>query len=96
MRPLTDIPSGGRWPRHIAVDDRWLYIANERSDDLVALHLDDTKQRAWLQTPNPSFVLPIPPASVDKRQDSVGRSHREHRDDQRTCAMRPAGKDSCT
>jgi 6-phosphogluconolactonase len=58
VRPVADIPSGGRWPRHIAVVGRWLYIANEQSDDVVALHLDDLNQRARVQIASPSFVVP--------------------------------------
>jgi 6-phosphogluconolactonase len=58
VRPVADIPSGGHWPRHIAVDGRWLYIANEQSDDVVALHLDDLNQRARVQIASPSFVVP--------------------------------------
>ena len=58
VRPVADIPSGGHWPRHIALDGRWLYIANEQSDEVVALHLDHSNQRARIHIPSPTFVVP--------------------------------------
>jgi 6-phosphogluconolactonase (cycloisomerase 2 family) len=64
VRPVADIPCGGRWPRHIAVDGRWLYIANEQSDDVVALHLDDLNRRDRVQIPSPSFVMPAASGAV--------------------------------
>lgn len=40
---LTEVPCGGVWPRHIDLskDDRYLFVANERSDKLSVLPLDD-------------------------------------------------------
>jgi 6-phosphogluconolactonase len=64
VRPIADIHCGGHWPRHIAVDDRWLYITNERSDEVVALHLDDLNQRARIQMPSPAFVMPTTSGAV--------------------------------
>jgi 6-phosphogluconolactonase len=60
IRPVADIPAGGRWPRHIAVDGRWLYIANEQSDLMVALHLDHVDQSVQIPIQSPTFVLPTP------------------------------------
>ncbi|MDT5040345.1 MAG: 6-phosphogluconolactonase [Actinoplanes sp.] len=35
-------PSGGQWPRHAAIDrtGRWLFVANQRSDELTMFALD--------------------------------------------------------
>ena len=59
--PLADIPSGGRWPRHIAINERRLYIANERSHDVIAMNLADLTQCVRAEIPSPTFVLPVGP-----------------------------------
>lgn len=38
--PIGDVPCGGDWPRHHLVREGWLYVANERSDDVVSFTLD--------------------------------------------------------
>lgn len=64
VRPVANIPSGGRWPRHIAIDGRWLYIANEQSGDVVALHIDDPNRRGRVEIPSPSYVVPTASGAV--------------------------------
>lgn len=39
-RPVTDISSGGDWPRHHLVRDGWLHVAHERSHDVTSFRLD--------------------------------------------------------
>jgi 6-phosphogluconolactonase len=52
----------GDWPRHIALDGGTLYVANERSHDVMAMTIDPgTGVPALVQTiavPSPTVVLP--------------------------------------
>ncbi|MFJ7249484.1 lactonase family protein [Kitasatospora sp. NPDC098652] len=66
LEPLTTVPSGGSWPRDLALspDQRLLFCANERSDALVAFHRDPssghlTPAGQTLALTAPSPVLPI-------------------------------------
>ncbi len=38
--PVAEVPTGGDWPRHIALRDDHLYVANERSHTVTALWVD--------------------------------------------------------
>jgi 6-phosphogluconolactonase (cycloisomerase 2 family) len=40
LRPVSDGPSGGDWPRHHLVRDGWLHVAHERSHDVTTFRLD--------------------------------------------------------
>jgi 6-phosphogluconolactonase (cycloisomerase 2 family) len=40
LRPVADVPSGGKWPRHHLVRDGSLHVAHERSGDVVTFVLD--------------------------------------------------------
>jgi 6-phosphogluconolactonase (cycloisomerase 2 family) len=40
LRPVADTPTGGAWPRHIAVVGEDLYVANERSHRVTHFRLD--------------------------------------------------------
>jgi 6-phosphogluconolactonase (cycloisomerase 2 family) len=40
LRPVADVPSGGKWPRHHLVRDGSLHVAHERSGDVVTFFLD--------------------------------------------------------
>ncbi len=40
LQPLADVPSGGDWPRHHLVRNGSLYVAHERSHDVVTFRLD--------------------------------------------------------
>ena len=60
-RYLTEV-SVGDWPRHLALHDGLLYVANERSHDISVLRVDaSTGIPALLRTiavPSPTAVLP--------------------------------------
>ena len=59
-RYVTEVPVG-QWPRHIALDGDMLYIANERSHEVMAMRLDPrTGIPALVRTiavPSPACVL---------------------------------------
>ena len=38
---VSEVPSGGSWPRHFAIDGDRLYVANQRSDSIALLVLKD-------------------------------------------------------
>jgi 6-phosphogluconolactonase (cycloisomerase 2 family) len=60
-RYVTEVQVGA-WPRHIALDDDLLYVANERSHEVMVLRIDPaTGVPAHAQTievPSPTVVLP--------------------------------------
>jgi 6-phosphogluconolactonase len=37
---IDEVPSGGSWPRHFAIDGDVLFVANQRSDSVVSFALD--------------------------------------------------------
>jgi 6-phosphogluconolactonase len=41
LAPVAEVPSGGDWPRHFAIDGDRLYVANERSGVVTAFVLRD-------------------------------------------------------
>lgn len=53
--PVTDEPCGGVWPRDLTFIDGMLYVANERSDTVVAFGLE-----AGIPTPTGVFRAPKP------------------------------------
>jgi 6-phosphogluconolactonase (cycloisomerase 2 family) len=66
-RPVRvgEVSTGGAWPRHFAIVDRFLYVANERSHTVVAFALDPATGMPVptgdvLPTPSPTCVLPWP------------------------------------
>lgn len=64
VRPVSDAPTGGAWPRHLAVAGGDLYVANERSHDVTHFRLDPrTGVPALaddrLEIPSPACVLPL-------------------------------------
>jgi 6-phosphogluconolactonase len=40
LRPMVDVPCGGRWPRHIAVIGPYLYVANQYTHQIVCFRID--------------------------------------------------------
>lgn len=40
LSPVDEVPSGGSWPRHFAIVDDVMFVANERSDTVVSFTLD--------------------------------------------------------
>lgn len=65
-RYLTEVPVGD-WPRHVVLDADQLYVANEKSHQVMALRIDPaTGIPGHLRTitvPSPTVVLPLPAAS---------------------------------
>ncbi|MEQ4207589.1 lactonase family protein [Actinopolymorpha sp. B9G3] len=65
VRPVADVPTGGAWPRHLAVFGGHLYVANERSHEVTHFALDPVtgvpKQADdVLAVPSPGCILPAP------------------------------------
>lgn len=65
--PIAEIQTGA-WPRHLAVDDQWLYIAEQLEDRITAHPLTASPGTAFLDNHNsllhaavrrPSCVLPL-------------------------------------
>lgn len=55
LTPVADEPCGGLWPRDLAFIGETLYVANERSDTIVAFGLD-----TGIPTPTGVFRAPKP------------------------------------
>jgi 6-phosphogluconolactonase (cycloisomerase 2 family) len=63
LRPLVDVPCGGRWPRHLAVAGPHLYVANQYTHQVTRFRLDpDTgvpePAGVAIELDSPSCVLP--------------------------------------
>jgi 6-phosphogluconolactonase len=60
-RYVTEVPTGD-WPRHIALDGDTLYVANERSHELMAMTIDPATGvpalTRTIEVPSPTVVLP--------------------------------------
>lgn len=59
---VGEVPTGGAWPRHFALNGAFLAVANQRGDSVVTLHLDaatglPTPTGDILPTPTPTCVL---------------------------------------
>jgi 6-phosphogluconolactonase (cycloisomerase 2 family) len=82
-RLVGEIPAGGRGPRHIALVDRWLYIANEWSGTLVARDIDQPSNAVVAAVASATFVLPLPiscdPQLPRTRPDQGISAPRQHR-----------------
>ena len=65
-RYITEVPVGD-WPRHLALDGDQLYVANEKSHQVMVLRIDPaTGIPGHLRTitvPSPTVILPLPAAS---------------------------------
>ena len=61
-RLLAEVPSGGAWPRHLAVVGDHLYVANERSHTVAAFAVDPATgvpaPIGSIDVPSPTCVLP--------------------------------------
>lgn len=66
-RYVTEVPTGD-WPRHIALDDEKLYVANERSHQVTCMLIDPDSgipaQSLTIEVPSPTHVLPCRPAAT--------------------------------
>jgi 6-phosphogluconolactonase len=68
LRPLDEVATGGAWPRHIAIVEDSLLVANQRADTITALRIDPDSgvpgpavEVAAL--PAPACLLPLPTRS---------------------------------
>ncbi|HTJ36387.1 MAG TPA: beta-propeller fold lactonase family protein [Dactylosporangium sp.] len=64
LLPIDEVSTGGTWPRHFAVLDGALCVANQHSGTVTLLELDrDTgiphPARVVLEHPSPSAVIPV-------------------------------------
>ena len=60
-RYITEVPVGD-WPRHIGLDGDLLYVANERSHQVMVLRIDPATGipaiERTIAVPSPTVVLP--------------------------------------
>jgi 6-phosphogluconolactonase len=64
LLPIDEVSTGGTWPRHFALLDDALCVANQHSDTITLLELDRTSgvphpARVILEHPSPSAVIPV-------------------------------------
>lgn len=65
MHPVADVPTGGAWPRHLAVVGAHLYVANQNSHQVTHFRIDSDSgipepAPDVLETPSPACVLAEP------------------------------------
>lgn len=65
VHPVADVPTGGAWPRHLAVFGGHLYVANERSHQVTHFVLEPetgvpAPAHDPVEVPSPACVLPAP------------------------------------
>lgn len=62
LTPVIDVATGGRWPRHLAVDGARLHVANQHSHDVTTFRIGDDGipvRTGSLAVPSPAFLLPL-------------------------------------
>ncbi|NUT18730.1 MAG: beta-propeller fold lactonase family protein [Hamadaea sp.] len=63
LRLVAEFPSGGAWPRHLAVDGDLLYVAHQHSGDITTFRLDPEtglpRRLRSASVPGASCVLPL-------------------------------------
>jgi 6-phosphogluconolactonase len=65
LRPMSDTPTGGEWPRHFAIVGDFLYVANQDSATVTALRVDPETGGLGVAAvaarfPNPTCILAEP------------------------------------
>ncbi|QVQ54471.1 lactonase family protein [Spiractinospora alimapuensis] len=65
LRPVADVPTGGRWPRDFCVDGQWLHVANEHSATVCTFRLSPRTGAPEpfgdpVPVPSPVCLLPLP------------------------------------
>jgi 6-phosphogluconolactonase len=65
LRPLSDTPTGGKWPRHFAIIGNFLYAANQDSATITALRIDPQtgglgEATVAARFPSPTCILAEP------------------------------------
>jgi 6-phosphogluconolactonase len=58
LEPVTTVPCGGSWPRHLAADGSRLYVSNEHTGEVAWFDVDPETG-----VPAPAGTLPVPAAS---------------------------------
>lgn len=64
LRPVADYPCGGDWPRHMALVDDWLLVANQKGGGVAILAVDRVGGLRFdglhYEVASPACVLPQP------------------------------------
>jgi 6-phosphogluconolactonase len=73
---IAEVPTGGAWPRHLALLGDHLYVANERSQTVTTFRVDPDTGVPRLQgeptgEPNPTCLLRWMPAIENRRPTSA-------------------------
>jgi 6-phosphogluconolactonase (cycloisomerase 2 family) len=62
-RPVGWAPSGGDWPRHLAVDGSFVHVANQLSNSVATLRIEDdgtlTPVGEPVSVPSPTCLTPV-------------------------------------
>lgn len=61
-RPVAEVPTGGRWPRDLALAGDFLYVANQHSDAVTVFRIDP--ETAVPEPAGPPLVVPAPACLV--------------------------------
>jgi 6-phosphogluconolactonase len=64
---VTDRPSGGSWPRHLAYHEGYLYVANQLANSVSCLSTSSA-ERLTVSMASPSCLLPISTGSCARRR----------------------------
>lgn len=62
LSPVAEVPSGGDWPRHFAIDGDRMWVANQNSGGVAVFTLKDGVPEPTgevLEVKSPSCVLPV-------------------------------------
>ncbi|GAA2621927.1 hypothetical protein GCM10010399_61390 [Dactylosporangium fulvum] len=64
LLPIDEVSTGGTWPRHVTLLGGALCVANQHSDTVTLLELDQTSgvphpARVVVEHPSPSVVVPV-------------------------------------
>ncbi len=63
VRPVGWAPSGGEWPRHLVVDGSFVHVANQLSNSVATLRIEDdgslTPSGEPVSVPSPTCLAPV-------------------------------------
>jgi len=60
LSPMTSLPCGGDWPRHLAIAGEHLYVANQRSSTVSSFAIGDDgtlTASGSVAVPSPTYLL---------------------------------------